>query len=210
MLQKTPRSSRRPGVLPGGPRCRPGPDEAFNQSRAGYGSRLRSPGAPSFGPATAASGGGSAPRFLPAPPQLGTRGDSSPDRSSAARSAHPDAPYPGHPRKRPDPRDPLRLAANCAVAPSPPLPCVYLLVRCGELLADHGPDRSEDTPEPARVRERQLPENGRRSPEIRRLSAATRNLFGGRSGFGTKAGAALGACASRPTAPGPQKACWKM
>ena len=142
LLQRTPRSSRRPGALPGGPRCRPGPDEAFNPSPAGYGSRFRGPNALSFGPATAASRGGSAPRFLPAPPQLSTRVDPSPYRSSAARSARPDAPHPRGPRKRPDPRDPLRLAANCAVAPSPPLPCAYLLVGCGELLADHGRDRS--------------------------------------------------------------------
>lgn len=109
-----------PGVLPGGPRCRPGPDEAFNQSPAGYGSRLRGPGAPSFGPATAASES-SAPASFLLRRSSSTPRDPSP---TAPRDAlcPPGSPHPGHPRRRPDPRDPLRLAANCAVAPSPPLP----------------------------------------------------------------------------------------
>lgn len=94
----------------------PGSDEALIIHLLATGRGSGAP-APSFGQAPAASGGGSAPRFLPAPPQLGTRGPLTRriHRSSEARSARPDAPL--SPAAR-TPGDPLRPTGNFAVPPT--------------------------------------------------------------------------------------------
>lgn len=141
LVAKNPRSSRRPGVLPGAA-LPPGSDEAFNQSPAGYGSRLRGPGAPSPAQPRPRPEEALRPASLPAPPQLSTPRTPSPDRLLGGALCPPGSPPPRAPQKTPDPSRPAPPRGKLCCGALPPLPCVYLLVGCGELPGDHGPDRS--------------------------------------------------------------------
>lgn len=105
-------SARRTALLPGS-------DEALIIHLMVKGRDSGAP-APSFCQAKAASGGGSASRFLPAPPQLSTRGPllQSTHRYSEAGSARPDAPH------SPAARTPgTRSASQENLLSPPPLPC---------------------------------------------------------------------------------------
>lgn len=103
LVAKNPRSSRRPGSAARRGCCRPGPDEAFNQSPAGYGSRLRGP-APSSAQPRPRPEEARAP--LPSCSAAAQHAEGPlPDRSSAARSAHPKPP-PRAPQKTPGPSRP--------------------------------------------------------------------------------------------------------